>query len=809
MKVRKYNKKTVEFDKSKISSSIKLASESTENESIPEFMALRIADNIEEDLEKQNRKIITTLELSKLIENRLMQTSYKEVAKSYITYHYEREKEHIYSSALLKAFKKKLSGKNIENSNANCDERSFSGRMNEAARVLYKDDALNMMSKPFRDNHNNNEVYTHDLDSYSSGQHNCLSIPFDHMFDNGIHIKQTDLRSPRSITTFFQLIAVGKQVQSLQQFGGVAATHIDWSGVKYVRLSFFKHLRDAKKYIEHIDNWKIPENCEYISIDEYKNDLCYEYALDLTTRDTFQGAEGLIHNLNSLQSRSGQQLPFSSINYGTCTLTEGRMITNAILDATLDGTGPLHKTPIFPCSIFQWNKDVNGYPGTPNYDLFRKSLYCTTKRFYPNYTNTNWSIDVDGRMKDVDHKRKVLSKLSDEKMSKLVSWVKANEYEARHYKMVVKDDLVVIDDTIIDPVEIMSTMGCRTYNGYDANFDFGYIINNIIRYDKPPKNYFYSGNQKDGRGNIAPATIILPTIAMKSKGRIGNKNIDDFFDNLSIKIEECRDSLIERFTHIASQSPRSASFMYENNTMLGYIPKEGLISALKHGTLAIGQIGIAETLQILIGKDHTTEEGMELAKKIEALFKQKAAEYKAETYTVLDQKIHINFGVYYTPAESLCHTALNKFRDKYGVITNVSDKEFFTNSIHIPVWHDVTPFEKIDLESQLTGYSSAGCITYVEIDTAASHNLNAMENLVVYAMEHDIPYLGINLSLDTCRDCGWSGEINDECPACKSTSIQRLRRVTGYITEDFLTAFNDGKIDEVYHRVKHHGTYVK
>ena len=357
---------------------------------------------------------------------------------------------------------------------------------------------------------------------------------------------------------------------------------------------------------------------------------------------------------------------------------------------------------------------------------------------------------------------------------------------------------------------------CRTYNGYDANFDFGYVIDNIIKYNKPPKDYFYSGNQKDGRGNIAPATIILPTLAMKARGKIGNKNIDQFFEILNVKIEECKDSLIERFSLIASQSPYSATFMYNNRTMLGYIPEEGIISALKHGTLAIGQIGIAETLQILIGKDQTTPEGMELAKKIEKLFNDRCKEYKAATYTIknfytddiLAENIHLNIGVYYTPAESLCHTALKKFRDKYGVIPNVSDKEFFTNSIRIPVWYDITPFEKIDLESQLTGYSNAGCITYVEIESAASQNIKAIRKLVQYAMENDVPYLGLNLSLDTCRDCGWSGEINDTCPACKSTNIQRLRRVTGYITEDFKTAFNAGKIDEVYHRVKHHGTVI-
>ena len=657
MRVRKYNKKLEDFDKVKVVNSIKLASDATESENVPEFMAQRIADQIEDELVKKNTKTIVAEDLSNMIENRLMQTSYKEVAKSYITYHYDRQKEHVYQSDLIKAFEKKLNGSNIENSNANCDERSFSGRMNEAARVLLKDNALKTMSKTARDNHNNNEVYTHDLDSYSSGQHNCLSIPIDNMNRDGVHIKQTDIRPAKSVGTFLQQAAVYMQVQSLQQFGGVSYTHLDWSAIPSVRWSFFKHLRNGKKYLQNKD-WKIPENCTDISIDKYKNDPCYQYAIDMTTSEVHQGAEALIHNLNSLQSRSGQQLPFSSINYGTCTLTEGRMVSNAILDATLDGTGPLHKTPIFPCAIFQYDEDINGRKDSPNYDLFRKALYCTSKRFYPNYTNVNWSVDLAGRKKDIEHKRKILNKLSTEKMKKLAKWVKDNANEARHYKMVLnKDDIVEIDEKIVDPVEIMSTMGCRTYNSYDANFNFGYVIDNIIKYNQPPKDYFYSGNQKDGRGNIAPATIILPTLAMKTKGRIGSKNIDNFFEILNVKIEECKDSLIERFSLIASQSPYSATFMYNNRTMLGYIPEEGIISALKHGTLAIGQIGIAETLQILIGKDQTTPEGMELAKKIEKLFNDRCKEYKADTYTIknfytgdiLAENIHLNIGVYYTP----------------------------------------------------------------------------------------------------------------------------------------------------------------
>ena len=322
---------------------------------------------------------------------------------------------------------------------------------------------------------------------------------------------------------------------------------------------------------------------------------------------------------------------------------------------------------------------------------------------------------------------------------------------------------------------------CRTANGWDIN---GF------------------GQKKDGRGNICPVTIIMPTIAMMavedcnnwSKDNIQNR-IDSFFDILETKINEAKDILIERFEHICAQGPESARFMYENGLMEGYIPEEGIRSALKHGTLAIGNLGLAETLQILIGKDHTTEEGMELAKKIYSLFKEKCSAFKEE--------YRLNFGVYNTPAENLCYTAMKKFRDKYGVIKNVSDKDFFTNSMHVPVWKEMSPFEKIDIESQLTGYSSAGCITYVELDSTAKNNLDALETLVVYAMDKDIPYFAINVPNDSCLDCGYTDEFNDHCPQCNSENIQQLRRVTGYLTGNYKTAFNQGKQQEVEMRVKH------
>lgn len=328
---------------------------------------------------------------------------------------------------------------------------------------------------------------------------------------------------------------------------------------------------------------------------------------------------------------------------------------------------------------------------------------------------------------------------------------------------------------------------CRTANGWD--------INGLKQ-------------QKDGRGNICPVTIIMPTLAMEAtegitmskfetKIECHNARVDSFMKLLEKKIEEAKDMLLERFEWICSQSPSSAKFMYENNVMAGYDGKD-IRSALKHGTIVIGQLGLAETLQILIGCDQSEERGMEVAKRIEQLFKDKCAEYK--------EQYQLNFGVYYTPAENLCYTAMQKFKDKYGEIPNVSDREFFTNSIHLPVWKQVTAFEKINVESQLTGYSNAGCITYVELPSTVKNNLDALETIVNYAMDKDIPYFAVNVPNDTCLDCGYTDEFNDHCPMCGSKHIQQLRRVTGYLTGDYSTAFNKGKQQEVQMRVKHETT---
>ena len=332
-----------------------------------------------------------------------MRSERTDVARSYIRYRYKKEVARNYEHDFINAIKEKLNASNVQTQNANVDEDSFGGRTGEAAGVFTKKLALDyIISHMAKENHENNEIYIHDLDNYYVGSHNCLSIPFDDLLANGFNTRQTDVRPANSIETAFQLVAVIFQLQSLQQFGGVSATHLDWTMVPYIRKSFGKHYKDGLLWISekplasvdyeianmlaNITNYSISDP-EWKAYDSDAND----YALAMTIKDTYQAAEGMYHNLNTLQSRSGNQLPFTSINYGTCTLPEGRIVTKAILQVSIDGLGKLHKTSIFPCGIFQCMKGVNRKPEDPNYDLYQLALKSTAKRLYPNYANVDWS----------------------------------------------------------------------------------------------------------------------------------------------------------------------------------------------------------------------------------------------------------------------------------------------------------------------------------------------------------------------------------------------------------------------------------
>ena len=573
MTVEKRDGQIKEFDPTKIIAAVSKAAKSCKVD-IPQETMTKILKYVTAKVSKLDEPI-NVEDIQDAIEEALMKYNLFETEICFHDYRKKREADRFKKLKITKEITQKLNAENVVNQNANLDESSFGGRKGEAESALLKQMALDYYISPkFAKNHINNRIYIHDLDSYVIGMHNCLSIPFDELLRNGFKTRQVFIRPAGSINTAYQLVAVLFQLQSLQQFGGVSATHFDWTMVPYVRKSFYKHYKDGKKWLSINKKFELSkEKIEQTSINDkkvYTNKKARKYALEMVKKELNQAAEGLLHNLNSLQSRSGNQLPFSSINYGTCTLPEGRLVIRSILESSIKGVGN-GATSIFPCQIFQLMDGVNTSPKDKNYDLFELAIECTSKRLYPNYCNCDWSNDI-GFNKD-------------------------------------------------DPRTYPSTMGCRTWNGVDINAPSEAL-----------------SHLKDGRGNIAPATIILPTLAMEAKKKAEKEQkseyiVDYFMDILEKAIGDCKDELIERFNWICAQNPASAKFMYENNTFFSYgdgFKNEGIRGALKHGTLAIGQLGMAECLQILIGCDHCDPKGMEVAKRIESLFKAKCAEYKEE-----------------------------------------------------------------------------------------------------------------------------------------------------------------------------------
>lgn len=395
LQIKKRNGVIVPFDKQRVIDAINKAFIEVDGTLYEDDTAIDIADEVKYAV-KMSDEIMSVEKIQDMVEDYLMRSERRDVAKAYIRYRYKREVARKGQDDFIKGFSNKIQGSDIENQNANVDEMSFGGRIGAASDLQMKKYALDYcVSSKSHANHENNRIYIHDLNAYAVGMHNCLSIPFDDLLANGFNTRQTDVRPAGSVNTAFQLVAVIFQLQSLQQFGGVSATHLDWTMVPYVRKSFYKHWKDGCKYVLGIDTDKyegVITNKLPIDDESYKTfDKAYQYAMDMTEKEVHQAVEGMYHNLNTLQSRSGNQLPFTSINYGTCTLPEGRMVIKALLDVSIEGLGRLHKTSIFPCGIFQCAKGINREPGDPNYDLFRLALKSTALRLYPNYANVDWS----------------------------------------------------------------------------------------------------------------------------------------------------------------------------------------------------------------------------------------------------------------------------------------------------------------------------------------------------------------------------------------------------------------------------------
>lgn len=678
-------------------------------------------------------EILSVETIQDLVEEKLMESDRKDVAKAYIIYRNDRSRIRNKKSKIIKNYLSRVEADNVQNANANVDEHSFSGREKEASADIDKIIALDFggLSEEVANAHKEMLVYQHDLEKTIYGQHNCLNLNFNEIFKNGFKTRNGDVRPPASFSSGCQLIAVAFQCQSQIQYGGVGTIHLDYDLAPLVRMSFAKHYKDGLKWIVHADEKYINSVPKELSIEDEEaksHKEVYEYALAMLEKEGAQAAQALYHNLNTLESRQGSQVPFTSINLGRDTSAEGRLVTKWMMEASIEGIGKFHLTSIFPISIFQYKSGTNANPEDPNYDLKQLALKSMSKRIYPNWCNGDWSQAHE----DPDN-----------------------------------------------PDSFFSTMGCRTLVGYDRH-GLGYI--------------------RQGRGNNVPNTIILPKLGIEYGICLGKRtepDLDGFWSGLEEALNLCEKGLLERYDIIKRQSPNAAPFMYQNNTMQGAKDcKDTVEESVKHNSLAVGLIGVAEMCQALFGKDHSEDEkvhefALSVIKRMYE-FTQEASE-----------RNDLNFGLYFTPAEGLCRTALKALRDQYGVIENVTSHEYLTNSCHVPVWQKVSIYDKLRIEAPFTKYATAGCITYVELESTFVHNTKAIEDIIDYAFkELDIPYLAFNFPIDSCLDCGYQGEFNNECPECGSQNIQQLRRVTGYLTTDYRN-FNDGKQAEVEERVKH------
>ena len=739
VKVIKRDGRVVAFDRTKIKNAVVNAFNEVDGEITQD--AKNKAAEIASYVANLDVDTISVEEIQDLAEEKLMASKRKDVAKAFIIYRNDRTRARDKKSDVVKKYVKRVhaNDSDIENANANVDERSFSGREKEASADVGKTIALEFggLSKEVAQAHKEMLVYQHDLEKAIIGEHNCLNLDFGEIFTYGFKTRNGDVRPPKSFSTACQLVAVAFQCQSQVQFGGVGSIHLDYDLAPFVKMSFVKHFQDGLKYLENKSEYKIDRFKKWFELNDLSIDndelkekypKVYAYAMDMLENEGAQSAQGLYHNLNTLESRQGSQVPFTSINLGRDTSPEGRLVTKWIMNASIDGIGEHHLTSIFPISIFQYKKGTNAKPGDPNYDLKQLALKSMSKRIYPNWCNGDWS--------------------------------QAHEDEN-------------------DPDTFFSTMGCRTLVGYDRH-GLGYI--------------------RQGRGNNVPNTIILPKLGIEygiCLGKRDKADLDGFWKALENALKLCEKGLLERYEIIKNQSPKAAPFMYQNHTMKGSRDCTDTVeNAVKHNTLGIGLIGVAEMCVALFGKNHAEDKdvhafALSVVKRI--------YDYAKEA----SDRNDLNFGCYFTPAEGLCRTSLKALRDQYGVIKNVTSHEYLTNSVHVPVWQKISIYDKLRVEAPFTKYATSGCITYIELESTFVQNTKAVEDIIDYAFnELDIPYLAFNFPIDSCLDCGYQGEFNNECPECGSKNIQQLRRVTGYLTTDYRN-FNDGKQAEVKERVKH------
>jgi anaerobic ribonucleoside-triphosphate reductase len=769
-KIQKRDGRTVDFDEDKISAAIAKAF-SAAGLSGQEEAAVKLAAEVTSILEVEGLALPGVEHVQDLVERVLMDNGYAQTAKAYILYRNERSRARSFTSRMMKAYEDityssaKSSNCKRENANINCD--TAMGNMlkygSEGAKAYYE---TYVMKPEFAAAHESGDIHIHDLDFYTFTT-TCTQIDLLKLFHGGFSTSLGHLREPGGIATYSALCCIAIQSNQNDQHGGQSIVNFDYAMAEGIRKTFIKLYQDnlaraiaLESGLEDIDDAvkelvqrvmqeaglapALAQDDAYLSAERpalmSRFDLTEEIAVKFqsfahmralkeTEQATFQAMEALLHNLNTMQSRAGAQVPFSSVNYGMDTSPEGRMAVRNLLLATIRGLGG-GETPIFPIQIFRVKEGISYNPGDPNYDLFQLACKCSAKRLFPNFS----FLDAP--------------------------------FNAQYYKPG-------------HPETEIAYMGCRTR-----------VIGNICDPNREICNQ---------RGNLSFTSINLPRLGIEAHG-----DLDRFYNLLDSKLELCVEQLLERFALQCRRKARNFPFLMGQGVWLdseALHPDDEVREVLKHGTLSVGFIGLAETLVALTGKHHgesaaSQRLGLEI---IGHMRKRMDAE---------SQRRNLNFTLLATPAEGLSGRFLKLDQARYGKLPGITDRAYYTNSFHIPVYFPISAFRKIELEAPYHALTNAGHISYVELDGDPSRNPEAFEKIIRCMKEQGIGYGSVNHAVDRDPVCGYTGIIDDQCPGCGrregdgGPNFERIRRITGYLVGT-LDRFNDAKRAEVEDRVKH------
>ena len=747
LKVVKRNGKKVDFDGTKIALAIKKGFDSITRDDEPVYSSKdvqkvyqTVIKKIQKDYKDEEK--IKIEDIQDLIEESLKKCGYEDVFKSFSEYRDRRAQSRLLfaDEKKIHKFLKSLEGLGLKSAaeedakreNANIDGNSAMGTMLQYGSTVSKEFAkAYLMKKKFADAHDNGDIHIHDMDFLAMGTTTCTQIDLNKLFKNGFSTGHGYLREPQDIMSYSALAAIAIQSNQNDQHGGQAIPAFDYYLAPGVLKTFKKQyksaieeLLDYSGFDTFINMNKVNDKIDKLDsiefdlsyMDECAKDSdevkkifskAYDIAYKKTDKRTYQAMEAFVHNLNTMHSRAGAQVPFSSINFGTDTSPEGRMVMKNYLYSVDAGLGK-NETPIFPISIFKVKEGVNYNKEDPNYDLFRLSCEVSAKRLFPNFSFMDSSFN--------------------------------KPYFKGDYNTEV------------------AYMGCRTR-----------VMGNVVDENKAVT---------PGRGNLSFTSINLPRLGIKHGIVSGFEKADlkGFFDELEETMDMVKDQLLERFEIQCNKRIYNFPFLLEQGVWIDsdkLKPTDRLRKVLKHGTLSIGFIGLAETLKALIGKHHGEDpEAQKLGLKIVKFMRDKCDEYAKE--------YNLNFTCLATPAEGLSGRFVNIDRAIYGKIKGVTDREYYTNSFHVPVYYNISIADKIKLEGPYHKYTNAGHISYIELDGDVSTNIDAFEKIVRLMKENDFGYGAINHPVDRDPVCGYVGVIKDVCPGCgrrayEGVSVEKLR----------------------------------